>query len=372
MRIGVIAAEMEGRSTGVGRYLEGLLAGLQSWDHGCQWHLFFQGDTPPAGVPFGDAFTPHCSGYRGRRVFWEQLRLPRELARHELDLVFGPSYALPLVVRGPSAVTIHDLSFELVPGDFAPRERWRRRLAARRAARVANRVVTDIGHVAELVERRYGVARDRIAVVPLGVDRVRFTPAGSGGDGAALDRAGIRSPYLLWLGSLLDRRRPREVLEAFAAILETRPGLQLVVAGDNRLRRPRHIARWIDALGLGDAVRLLGWVDDELLPPLYRGAEFCIYVSSHEGFGLPPLEALACGTPAVVSGGLALDDLWPDYPYRCRELTASAIAEMAFRILDEGAVATEVAAAAGERLAGCNWRTASRALTTELRRVVEP
>ncbi len=91
MKVGVIAAEMEGRSTGVGRYLEGMFGGLERWRHGVQWHLFFQGD--PRSVPQADESTviPHFAGHHGSRVLWEQIRLPKLLARYEIDAIFGPS-----------------------------------------------------------------------------------------------------------------------------------------------------------------------------------------------------------------------------------------------------------------------------------------
>ncbi len=143
MKVGVIAAEMEGRATGVGRYLEGLLQGLEVWEHDVEWHLFFQGDPPPLS-PFQDGpFHAHYSRHHGSRVLWEQLLVTRELEAVEPDVVFGPAYTLPFGLRAPSVVTIHDLSFEVLPEEFGLRERWRRRILARRAVRVARRVITD-------------------------------------------------------------------------------------------------------------------------------------------------------------------------------------------------------------------------------------
>jgi hypothetical protein len=137
MKVAVIAAEMEGKATGVGRYLEGLLHGLELWDHGVEWHLFYQGDplSPPA-LPDGP-FHGHFARHHGSRVLWEQVLVARAVREVEPDVVFGPAYTLPFAIRAPSVVTVHDLSFEILPREFGLRERWRRRLLARRAVRVA-------------------------------------------------------------------------------------------------------------------------------------------------------------------------------------------------------------------------------------------
>jgi glycosyltransferase involved in cell wall biosynthesis len=372
MRVGVIAAELEGQRTGVGRYLEGMLRGLASWDHRVEWHLFFQGEAAAVDLAEDHRVVRHHAGDRGGRVLWEQLKLPRELRRHPLDLVLGPAYALPYGLRTPGVVVLHDLSFELLPEEFSPRERWRRRLLARSAARRAERVLTDTAAMAGLVRARYRLPDDRLAVVPLGVELGRFNAVEQEEDARRRAALGVRAPYLLWLGTVLERRQPREVLEAFAGLRGERPELQLVIAGANRMRRPEKIRAWIADLGLTDAVLPLGWVAEDDLAPLYRGAELGLYLSRHEGFGIPPLECLACGRPVVVSAGLALDELWPDYPFRCREASAAGILATARQALADRGRNQAVLAAASRLLADHTWEAASRRLVAELRRVAAP
>jgi glycosyltransferase involved in cell wall biosynthesis len=372
MKVGVIAAEMEGRATGVGRCLEGLLQGLELWDHGVEWHLFFQGDPPPS-LPFQDGpFHAHYSRHHGSRVLWEQVLTTRELEAVEPDVVFGPAYTLPFGLRAPSVVTIYDLSFEVLPEEFGLRERWRRRILARRAARVAQRVLAVSEHMAGLLRAQYGLAGGRVAVVPLGVDTKQFSPAPGPTDEMVLADLEVRPPYLLWAGTVLERRVPLQVLEAFAAAKSERPELELVIAGANRMRRPEKLDMWIEQLGLETAVRRLGWVDETALAPLYRGAELGIYVSRHEGYGLPPLECLSCGTPVVVSAGLGLDDSWPDYPFRTPELEAKSIADVMMDILGNEARTARVMEDTGSVIANLDWEQSSRQLVAELERAVSP
>ena len=372
MKVGVIAAEMEGRSTGVGRYLEGILGGFEDWPRGVQWHLFFQGDRRTVPFADGSSVIPHFAGHHGSLVMWEQVRLPRLMARHEIDVIFGPSYSIPLAARRPSAVTIHDLSFELLPDEFTPRERWRRRVLARWSARVANKIFTDTERMSRIVADYYRVPSARLAVISLGIDGARFSAHPSDGEGDVLTGLGVRRPYVLWAGTLLERRLPREILLAFDALRTTWPKLQLVVAGANRMREPQRLQTWIDELEIGDSVRQLGWVEECSLAPLYRGAELAFYVSRHEGFGIPPLECLACGTPVVVSGGLGLDDRWPDYPFRCDELSVAAIERTARKILEDRSRATQILLDGPRMTQLFNWGASSRRLVEELEAIVAP
>ena len=372
MKVAVIAAEMEGRATGVGRYLEGLLQGLELWDHGVEWHLFFQGDPSPS-LPRSDGFIQaHYSRHHGSRVLWEQVLVTREVEAVEPDVVFGPAYTLPFGLRVPSVVTIHDLSFEVLPEEFGLRERWRRRLLARRAARVARRVITDTEFMSSLVAKRYGVVGERMGVVPLGVDTTSFSKPEGEDDIQILKELSVCPPYVLVPGTVLERRMPRQVLEAFANVWRDRPELKLVIAGANRMRRPERLGLWINQLGLEPAVHHLGWVEESALAPLYRGAELGIYVSRHEGYGLPPFECLACGTPVVVCAGLGLDDAWPDYPFQISGLDAESIAGAMTEIFGDEDRTARVMGAADSVLADLDWERSSRQLVAELRRASSP
>jgi glycosyltransferase involved in cell wall biosynthesis len=368
VKVGIVAAEMEGPSTGVGRYLQGLLTGLGSWDNGVECHLFFQGEPDRLSVSLPGSVLHHA-GDSGSRVVWEHLKLPSELRQNGLDVLLCPAYTMPFNVRIPTVVCLHDLSFEFVPRDFRFRERWRRRLLARRAARLADRVVCDTDHMAALVAETYQVPDDRMAVIPLGVDRGRFGPRPSRADTEPLEQLGVRSPYVLWLGTVLERRRPREVLEAFATVRSEGHDLQLVIAGANRMRSPYSLERWIRDFGLEADTLRLGWVDETALAPLYRGAAAAVYVSRHEGFGLPPLECLACGTPVVVSTGLALDTAWPDYPFRCEDTSSPAISAALRRAVSTTGWEEGFSAQARHVLDTFDWKVSSKLLVAELERV---
>jgi alpha-1,3-rhamnosyl/mannosyltransferase len=299
-----------------------------------------------------------------RPILWEQLRLPEILKEVEVDLIFSPAYSLPLRSGGvPGMLTLHDLSFEHRPEEFGFRERWRRRLLARWGARKAVRVLTTATASARDLATTYHVPPERLRVLPLAVDDCFFA-AESGADLAAL---GIRRPYLLWLATLLPRRRIDLAIAAFAAVAAEHPELELLIAGSDRLPDPGRLAALIAASGVGERIRRLDYVPEELVPALYAGAEASFYLSSFEGFGLPPLESLAAGTPAIVGPGLELDVLWPDYPLRA-ELEEKAVIARTREAL--GLDRAALAAAARERLQRLTWRRTAEALAAEIAAVL--
>lgn len=388
MRIGVVAYEMEGRPTGVGRYLAGLLDGLARTPDdaapGERWLLFFRGipfehplwSAPPedSSTP-GPLFEPRFDRRPHRHpVLWEQLRLPRLLRREKLDAVFSPGYSLPEGARVPGVVTLHDLSFELLGDEFGPRERWRRRLLARRAARRAARVLVDTERAARDLERIYRVPRRRIAVVPLGLDerfrseKIRQEPKLEADDLGRLADFGVAPPFVLAAGSVLPRRRLDLVIAAFAEIAPRHPGLRLVIAGQNALPHPADLDRWVSSSGVAERIVRPGWVSEEALLALYRRAAAVVYVSTYEGFGLPPLEALALGTPAITSPGMALEELWPDDPFRLPALEHGALLEILGAVLADPEAARRRARAAP--LDSLDWRRSARLLRQELRTVI--
>lgn len=394
--IGVVAYEMEGEPTGVGRYAQELLAALGRVPRAEGWRLrlFFKGNPfehplwaePGSGSCRVEPIFDRRPG--AHPVLWEQFRLPRLLRRQPVDVIFSPGYSLPRPHGRPSLVTIHDLSFEHFPGDFSFRELRRRRYLARRAARSATRVLTDTRRTAAELQQRYGVPSERVAVVPLGV-APRFAAAreapGTGGrkQDRALVELGIRRPYLLLLGSILPRRRLDLVLPALGRLLRT-PGrggsgsdagstkldqLRLVIAGRNQLPRRGELDRLIRAGDWKERVVRLGYVDDDLLPSLYARALGSVYVSDYEGYGLPPLESLAVGTPVLVSDAPALTELWPEYPLRCGGLEIDALTEGLRRLVLDGEARRLARGEGPDRVRSLTWDRAAERFADQVEAV---
>jgi glycosyltransferase involved in cell wall biosynthesis len=240
---------------------------------------------------------------------WEQAGLPRLLRGLDVDVHHGPHYTMPERAVLPKVVTVHDLTFFDHP-------EWHQRAKGpffRRAIRVAaaraQAVVCVSGVTAARLEERLA-PEAAVTVIPHGVDHARFRPDGDD-DGPALDGLGVREPYVAFLGTLEPRKDVPTLVRAFDRLAAGYPGLSLVIGGldgwgaaavDEAIARAAHAGR----------VRRLGYVPEPAVPALLRRAAVVAYPSLDEGFGLPALEALACGAPLVTTAGTAMAEVTGD------------------------------------------------------------
>ena len=251
---------------------------------------------------------------RPLRLAWEQLRLPRRLAAAGVDVHHGPHYTMPERTRLPTVVTVHDLTFLDHPEWHERTKVPVFRRAIRVAARRADAVICVSGRTAARFEELCA-PRARVFVAPHGVDGHRFRPgpvAGEGpgqpGDDVWLERLGARPPYVLFLGTLEPRKAVPDLVAAFDRIAGGRAGLSLVLAGRDGWGADT-VTEAVAAARHGARVVRVGYVPDAAVPALLRGAAAVAYPSREEGFGLPALEALACGAPLVTTAGTAMEEV---------------------------------------------------------------
>jgi glycosyltransferase involved in cell wall biosynthesis len=257
-------------------------------------------ERPPAGVPLRTIAAP------GR--LWKHLALPLALARDGVDLFHSPTGTLPVMAPCRQVVTIHDLFAVIEPQWFAPRVGRRLRVTQRRAAHVADMVIAVSERTkADLVER-YRARAERIRVIYNGVDHSRLGPRDVDAEAVA-KRYGVPYPFILCVGSLMPWRNAPRLLQATARLASARRLGLLFVGRDIWGTDPtaslaaEHGWSW---------ARVAGYVPDEELPALYAAASVFAYPSLYEGFGIPPLEAMACGTPVVASTAGALPEVLGD------------------------------------------------------------
>lgn len=266
---------------------------------------------------------------RPRRLAWEQLMAPRFVDSWGIDVLHCPHYTMPEVARVPKVVTIHDLTFFDRP-DLHERVKVS---VFKRAIRVAARRAQAIVCVSDATARRLGELVSPacpVHVIPHGVDATRFTPVPGGDDAGSLARLGVRAPYVAFLGTLEPRKDVATLVHAFTLLAEEQPDLRLVVAGGKGWAN----ADYEQALGrspVRDRIVETGYVADDDLPPLLRGAAAVAYPAIEEGFGLPVLEALACGAPVVTTAGSVMEEIAGSAvltaPARSAEGLAAALAE---------------------------------------------
>lgn len=252
-------------------------------------------------------------GARPLRLAWEQIRLPGLLDRSGVAVHHGPHYTMPYRTSVPSVVTIHDLSFFAAP-------RWHERskvLLFRRAiassARRAAAVVCPSRATADELARWCRVDAE-VFVAPHGVDVGRFGteedhPGADAAALAAVDRRLVGGrPYLLFVGTLEPRKDVPTLVRAFARVSDRHPDALLVLAGGDGWGMGE-VEEAIDSSGVASRIVRTGYVPDGTVPALLRSAVAAVYPSLYEGFGLPALEALACGAPLVTTSGTAMEEV---------------------------------------------------------------
>jgi len=302
MRIAIDARELTGQPTGVGRVLSGL---LEAWPEDDELILYAREPVPWQFLvpPRKSRVLPGPSHLPG--AIWEQSLLPAAVRRDGADALFSPAYGLPAFLPVGSVVGMHDCAVEATPWEFGWRERVRRRWAARIAARSASYLLVGSRFAADEVQRWYGTASARIVVAPYGVSS-GFGPVEEDRREAVRRQYQLSPRTVLFVGAPLARRNLENLIEVVAELGRTRDDLSLVIAGPKR-RASEELRRRADSSGLGERLRWLGFVPDVDLPALYATATVVAYPSSYEGFGLPVLEALACGAAVLASdtGSLA-------------------------------------------------------------------
>ncbi|HUO85979.1 MAG TPA: glycosyltransferase family 1 protein [Thermoanaerobaculia bacterium] len=293
-------------------------------------------------------------------VLWQQTRLPARLAAGDVDLLWSPLATLPWRPPVPSVVTVHDLTALLFPEAHTARVRWSMLPFLARSLATARQVVAISQATAADVAVHFPEVRDRLRVVPNGVDR-RYRPAGA--DEVAAIRAGLGAPdgYLLAVGTLEPRKNLGTLLtawEALAAADRAFPPLVLVGGAGWETRSFRRRLAELERRGL----RHLGRVDDDRLLALYQGATAFAYPSLYEGFGLPVLEAMACGVPVVTSDVSSLPEIAGDAALLVDPRDASALARALRRLIDEPALAADLAARGRIRAAEFSWERTAAAM----------
>jgi glycosyltransferase involved in cell wall biosynthesis len=265
------------------------------------------------------------------RVAWEQLVQPWVLHRIGADLVHGPVFVGPLLAHCPVIVTIHDLSFIRFPDLFRPVNRLYLTVLTRLSARCARRLIAVSAHAAAESTRLLGVPRERVDVVYHGVDPV-FRPLPADEIAAFRRRRGLPERFVLFVGTLEPRKNLVRLVEAFARIRDSRVGL--VLAGGKGWLYDDLFAR-VEALGLDEEIVFPGYVMNDELPLWYNAATVFGYPSVYEGFGLPVLEAQACGTPVLTSNISSLPEAAGDGALMVDPYDVEALAAGLDRLLED-------------------------------------
>lgn len=291
------------------------------------------------------------------RILWEQLAGPVWARREQLDLWHGPVNVLPLALACPGVVTVHDVAFLALPEAFQPFKR--RYLAAftRASCRRAERVIAVSAHTRTELVARLGVPEGKIEVVHNGVT-AEFRELDAGAVTRFRQEKRLPEQPIVFVGTLEPRKNLAGLLRAFARI-KTETNATLIVIGGRGWLYDETLAL-VSQLGLDDRVRFEGHVDSHELPLWYNAAHIVVYPSLYEGFGLPPLEALACGAAVLTSNGSALPEVVGDAALTTDVREDGELAAALLRLLRDEALRAALRERGPRRAAQFSWeRTAA-------------
>lgn len=295
MRIAIDIQSTVGSKTGIGQCAAYLYAAMREYAPEIEFVALEWGRDPVMRIP--------------RRLQWQQIEVPRRARRARVDLLHVPGFDAPRIKPCPVILTLHDLIGMLFPQHLPLMGRWYWSKWLPASVRFADWLIVDSIATQRDVTTLLRIDEERIHVVPLGVDK-RFIPCDQEAIRAIRAKHELPQRFILYLGTLEPRKGIDTLIDAVAA-LPAETSVPLVLAGKKGWYWDRIQAR-IQANNLQNRVQLLGYVHDDELPVLYSAASVFAFPSRYEGFGLPVLEAMACGTPVITTNVSSLPEVVGD------------------------------------------------------------
>jgi glycosyltransferase involved in cell wall biosynthesis len=266
---------------------------------------------------------------------------------------------------------VHDISYVHYPEFFSQRDLRLLSAYVPYSLRVARRVLTLSESAARDIERVYRVPREKIAVVPLAARSV-FTQRREQSEVEAVRaKYGLAEPFFLAVGNLQPRKNLLRLVEAFARLPRELDGFKLVLVGKAQWQQSA-VYNKVRSLGIGERVVFTGYVADEVLALLYRGALALVYPSLYEGFGLPVLEAMASGTPVICSNTSSMPEIAGDAAVLIDPLDTGALTEAMAAVAQDGADRQNLIARGYQRNTLYSWKQTALRTVGEYERALEP
>ena len=296
---------------------------------------------------------------RWMTILWQRLRvpLPADTLAGGADVFYSPDFTLPPLARARAAVTVHDLSYLLFPETHFPPLRRFLEAAVPRALERAGRIFADSQQTRADLATHLGVPAERVEVVLSAADPL-FRPATKIEIESVRRRHGIDRPFILSVGTIQPRKNLPVIFDALRQLTDSGEDLLLVHVG-----RPGWLCdpifEALDASGVKDRVRIVAASDDDLVA-LYSGAIALVFPSLYEGFGLPCLEAMACGTPVIASDAGSLAEVVEDAGITVEPRDSAAIAGAVRRLMREPDYRAELVSRGHAQNAKFRWERAAR------------
>jgi glycosyltransferase involved in cell wall biosynthesis len=355
------------RSAGINWYIQNLLNHLPEVDPHFDYTVFLGERRYPGGSGLNLRFSRLPTQRPQARIFWEQAIQPWSVRKAGLDLIHGTAFVGPQVSTCPFVVTVHDLSFISYPQNFPALNRAYLRTFTQLSVRRARRVIAVSESTKRDLMRYYDVSGDRVDVVYNGVDP-SFRPMPAADVAEFRRQRELPDRFILFVGTLEPRKNVTRLIEAYARLPRSRPPLMLL-GGKGWLYD--EVFGCVETLELRGEVSFVGYVPVEELPLWYNAASLFVYPSLYEGFGLPPLEAMACGTPVVASDASSLPEVVGQAGLLADPTSSEALAQAIQQVLESPVLQEEMGAAGLVRAKGFSWRRTADCTVASYRRALK-
>jgi glycosyltransferase involved in cell wall biosynthesis len=354
------------RSAGINWYIHNLLLNLALADQENQYTVFL-GDrrfSPNPGLTLRTSWLPTTRPLV--RIVWEQLVQPFVLRQEKIDLLHSLAFVTPLLSPCPSVITIYDLGFLIFPQGFRHSKRLYLTLLTRPSARKARRIITISESTKRDTVRLLGVSSEKVDIVYCGVDKA-FHPFPEGEVASFRQKHGLPERIILFVGTIEPRKNVVRLIEAYSRLRDGQ--VKLVIGGARGWLYEEVFAR-VEELDLAGDVLFPGYIPPDELRLWYNAAELFVYPSLYEGFGLPPLEAMACGTPVLTSNVSSLPEVVGEAGLTVDPMDSEGLAEAMNQVLGDGALRQSMRERGLARAGRFSWARAARETVEVYRRAL--
>ncbi|MBI3363705.1 MAG: glycosyltransferase family 4 protein [Ignavibacteriae bacterium] len=395
MRIAIDGRSIVRKTSGIGQYTEHLVRSLVEIDRESEYLLFLI--EPNDAIEAPNLTKVMIVGYERMILnrWWENVLLPRFIELHDIDLYFAPAYALPFLPRHRKlvsllplphnlkkyfnegrkrvtyVVTIHDMISYLHPQYFTPKMQMWQHLFVTNAVKVADHIISDSHTTKQDIMKFFPVEDKKISVIAPWFDQ-KFAPVT---DVSLLEktrqRYSLPKKYILYLGTIEPRKNVAGIVQAYGLLPQRLREEYALVLGGSLGWYTEEILAQIEKTRSQGKIHMLDYVEHRHLTALYTMARAFVFPAFYEGFGLPPLEAMACGTPVITSNVSAIPEVVGDAALMVNPSDTQELSDAIVRLLEDSSLHASLRKRGLERARSFNWRTNAEATLRVFRDTVE-
>jgi len=352
--------------TGLGRIVRNYVAHLQALcdaDPASHHYTFLPSATPNRSPYSRKSLLRRVQNF-GAAITWKQISLPLAIMRYQPDVIFHTDYVATIATSRPIVLLACDTLFIDFP-QFDPFRSLYYKVLAPYSARKARKIITISHYSKASIVRAYGISEENVVVAYPGVDDVFWQPVSNADVERLKSKYNLPDRFILFVGAVEEGRRNLPGLLRVFAQIAPRIEHKLVIVG--ALGHTSHtILSLVSALGLDNAVKIVGFVPDEDLQLFYRGADIFLYLSLAEGFGMTPLEAMACGCPVVCSNLTSLPEVVGDAGILVDPRQEEDVAEKIQHLLADSSLQSQLRKLGRERAKIFSWKEATKCIHATL------